>query len=108
MTDAAGNPDFVAIRDSEDFQELRRRWTIFVLPVTCGFLAWYLGYVALSAYAPTFMSTEVYGVLNIGLIFGLLQFVTTITLTLSYARYARRRLDPQVAAVRALTSEDRT
>ncbi|MFI9818367.1 DUF485 domain-containing protein [Saccharothrix variisporea] len=105
LVDAAGNPDFVALRESEDFRELRRRVTRFVLPATLGFLAWYLGYVALSAYAPDFMGTVVYGVINVGILFGVLQFVSTIALTLAYARYARRKLDPQVDAVRALTGE---
>ncbi|MEU7525384.1 DUF485 domain-containing protein [Saccharothrix sp. NPDC042600] len=107
LVDESGKPDFVALRDSEDFRELRRRVTRFVLPATLGFLAWYLGYVALSAYAPDFMATEVYGVINIGIVFGVLQFVSTIALTLAYARYARRKLDPQVATVRALTGEGR-
>jgi uncharacterized membrane protein (DUF485 family) len=106
LINEAGDPDFVALQDSADFRELRRRIAVFVVPATCGFLLWYLGYVALSAYLPEFMGTPVYGVVNIGLLFGLLQFATTIALTLAYARYARRRLDPQVAAVRSLTAED--
>ncbi|MGM1065430.1 DUF485 domain-containing protein [Saccharothrix sp. Mg75] len=107
LIDDDGKPDFVALQDSADFRELRRRTMIFVLPATCGFLLWYLGYVSLSAWAPDFMGTPVLGVLNVGLLFGLLQFVTTIALTLSYSRYARRTLDPRVAAVRSLTTEDR-
>ncbi|MFE2751271.1 DUF485 domain-containing protein [Actinosynnema sp. NPDC059335] len=107
LVDEAGDPDFVALQQSADFRELRKRIAVFVLPATCGFLLWYLGYVALSAYAPEFMGTAVWGVINVGLLFGLLQFVTTIALTLAYARYARRRLDPQVDAVRSLTAEDR-
>jgi uncharacterized membrane protein (DUF485 family) len=107
LVDESGAPDFVALQASDDFRELRRRTTVFILPATCGFLLWYLGYVALSAYLPEFMATRVYGVLNVGLLFGLLQFATTIALTLAYARYARRRLDPQVAAVRSLTDEER-
>ncbi len=107
LVDEAGDPDFVALQASADFRELRRRITIFVVPATCGFLLWYLGYVALSAYASDFMGTPVWGVINVGLLFGLLQFVTTIALTLGYARYARRKLDPQVDAVRSLTAEDR-
>jgi uncharacterized membrane protein (DUF485 family) len=106
LVDETGAPDFVALQDSADFRELRRRIVIFVVPATLGFLLWYLGYVAMSAYAPDLMGTPVFGAVNLGLLFGLLQFVSTITLTLVYARYARRRLDPQVAAVRALTAED--
>lgn len=107
LIDESGEPDFVALQASADFRELRRRTAVFVLPATCGFLLWYLGYVALSAYLPDFMATPVYGVVNVGLLLGLLQFVTTIALTLAYARYARRKLDPQVAAVRSLTDEER-
>ncbi|NUT49362.1 MAG: DUF485 domain-containing protein [Saccharothrix sp.] len=107
LLDESGAPDFVALQASADFRELRRRIAVFVVPATCGFLLWYLGYVALSAYAPEFMATRVYGVINIGLLAGLLQFATTIALTLGYARYARRKLDPQVGAVRSLTAEDR-
>ncbi|MBW4720920.1 DUF485 domain-containing protein [Saccharothrix obliqua] len=106
LVDAAGKPDFAAIRETPEFQELRRRTRAFVLPALVGFLGWYLGYVVLSAYAPEFMGAKVFGAVNVGLVFGLLQFATTVALTLAYARYARRRLDPQVAAVRALTAED--
>ena len=41
------------------------------------FLAWYLLYVLLADYAHDFMSTKVVGNINIGLILGLLQFVST-------------------------------
>jgi len=107
LVDEAGRPDYAAIRDSDEFRELRRRTAVFVAPAILGFLAWYLGYVALSAYAPGFMGAELVGVINVGMVFGLLQFATTIALTMLYARYARRRIDPQVAAVRALTAEER-
>ncbi|GAA2691837.1 MULTISPECIES: DUF485 domain-containing protein [Actinosynnema] len=106
LVDEDGNPDYVAIQQSEDFRELRRRTALFVVPAILGFLAWYLAYVGLSAFAPDFMATRVFGVVNVGLLLGLLQFVTTIALTLGYSRYARLRLDPRVAAVRELTDED--
>ncbi|RKT56341.1 DUF485 domain-containing protein [Saccharothrix australiensis] len=107
LVDEAGEPDYPAIRDSAEFRELRRRTALFVVPAVLGFLTWYLGYVALSAYAPGFMGTPVVGLVNVGMVFGLLQFATTIALTAWYARHARRRIDPQVAAVRALTAEER-
>ncbi|MFD9738866.1 DUF485 domain-containing protein [Umezawaea sp. NPDC059074] len=100
--DGDGNPDFVAIQGSEEFRALRRRALVFVFPMTALFLAWYLTYVIASAYAHDFMSTRVVGVVNVGILLGLAQFVTTVALTLSYARYARRRLDPQVDVVRGL------
>lgn len=103
LVDEDGNPDFIAIQQSEEFQALRRRTLIFVFPMTALFLTWYLTYVIASAYAHDFMSTRVLGVVNVGILLGLLQFATTVVLTLSYARYAKRRLDPQVSVVRALT-----
>jgi uncharacterized membrane protein (DUF485 family) len=102
LVDEEGNPDFVAIQGSEEFRALRRRALVFIFPMTALFLAWYLTYVIASAYAHDFMSTRVLGVINVGIVLGLLQFVTTVVLTLSYARYAKRRLDPQVAVVRGL------
>ena len=39
--------------------------------MTVAFLAWYLLYVLLSTYAPDFMATEVFGNVNVGLLFGL-------------------------------------
>ncbi|CCH33496.1 DUF485 domain-containing protein [Actinosynnema sp. NPDC047251] len=107
LVDAAGRPDFAAIRDTDEFRELKRRTTVFVLPAVLGFLAWYLGYVVASAFAPEFMGTKVLGEINTGMVFGLLQFVSTLALTVAYARYARRRIDPQVAQVRALTAEEK-
>ncbi|MEO6088076.1 MAG: DUF485 domain-containing protein [Umezawaea sp.] len=100
--DEDGNPDFVAIQQSEEFKALRRRALVFVFPMTALFLTWYLTYVIASAYAHEFMSTRVFGVVNVGILLGLLQFVTTVVLTLSYARYAKRKLDPQVSVVRGL------
>ncbi|HEV7908298.1 MAG TPA: DUF485 domain-containing protein [Pseudonocardiaceae bacterium] len=38
--------------------------------------------------------------MNVGLLFGIAQFLTTIVLTLLYSRYAARKLDPQVVLVR--------
>jgi len=102
LVDDEGNPDFVAIQQSEEFKVLRRRALVFIFPMTALFLAWYLTYVIASAYAHDFMSTRVVGVVNVGILLGLLQFVTTVALTLTYARYAKRRLDPQVTAVRGL------
>jgi uncharacterized membrane protein (DUF485 family) len=40
------------------------------------------------------MSTKVVGNINIALIFGLLQFVSTFAITMWYVRFADRKLDP--------------
>jgi uncharacterized membrane protein (DUF485 family) len=106
LIDGDGEPDFGAIQTSEDFLALKRRVTRFILPATLLFLAWYVTFVLLSAYAADFMSTPLFGTVNVGLTMGFLQFVTTIIITMAYARYAKKRLDPQVDKVRALAETD--
>jgi uncharacterized membrane protein (DUF485 family) len=93
-------PDFEAIQDSAEFVELRRRLRRFVFPMTGLFLVWYLTYVLLSAYAHEFMARPVFGLVNVGLLLGLGQFLSTVLITLGYNRFARKRIDPQVALIR--------
>jgi uncharacterized membrane protein (DUF485 family) len=87
-------PDWETIQQSAEFTQLRRRLRVFVFPMTIAFLVWYLLYVLLSDYAHGFMSTKVFGNINIGLIFGLLQFVSTFLITWLYVRHANKSLDP--------------
>ena len=94
-------PDWVAIEESADFTVLKRRLRNFVFPMTAAFLVWYLLYVLLSDYAHGFMSTKVFGNINVGLIFGLLQFVSTFLITWLYVRHANRHLDPIADKIRA-------
>jgi uncharacterized membrane protein (DUF485 family) len=58
------------------------------------FFSWYLLYVLLSTYAHDFMSTRVFGNVNVGLLMGLAQFVTTFVITHLYVAHANRRTDP--------------
>jgi uncharacterized membrane protein (DUF485 family) len=79
---------------SPEFAELKRRFRRFAFPMTVAFLSWYLLYVLLSTYAPDFMATPVFGNVNIGLLLGLAQFVTTFVITHLYVAHADRRTDP--------------
>ena len=81
-------------QDSAEFTELRRRFRRFAVPMTVAFLVWYLLFVLLSTYAHDFMSTRVFGNVNVGLLFGLLQFVSTFVITQLYVRHAGRTTDP--------------
>jgi uncharacterized membrane protein (DUF485 family) len=92
---------YLAVLNSPEFQDLRRRYRRWVLPVTAASLAWYFVYVILAAYATDFMSQLVVGNINVGLIMGLLQFVTTFAVTWAYVRYANRMLDPRSSRIRA-------
>ena len=98
MTDqtraARHDPIYDRLHATPEFAELRHRYRSFVIPATAAFLAWYLLYVVLSSWAGDFMSTKVVGNINVALIFGLLQFVTTFGLAWYYARYSQSKLDP--------------
>jgi uncharacterized membrane protein (DUF485 family) len=91
---------FVAVQQSPEFQDLRRRYRGWVLPVAVVSLVWYFLYVILAAYAEDFMSQKVVGNINVGLVMGLLQFVTTFAVTALYIRWADRVLDPATARIR--------
>jgi uncharacterized membrane protein (DUF485 family) len=85
---------------SPEFEELRTRLRRFVFPMTAFFLLWYGLYVALGAFAHDFMATRVFGNVNVGLLIGLGQFLTTFLITGLYVRFANRELDPRAAAIR--------
>jgi uncharacterized membrane protein (DUF485 family) len=98
--DAAASVDFEQVQSTERFQELRKRHRSFVFPMAVAFLLWYFAYVLLADYAVGFMSTKVWGNINVGLILGLLQFATTFAITGWYVSYSNRRLDPIAAEIR--------
>jgi uncharacterized membrane protein (DUF485 family) len=91
---ARHDPIYDRLHATPEFAELRRRYRGFVFPATVAFLVWYLLYVVLSNWAGDFMSTRVVGHINVALIFGLLQFLTTFGLAFMYARYSQSKLDP--------------
>lgn len=93
--------DYLAVQASPEFQELRSRLRRFVFPTTVFFLIWYASYVLLGAFAHDFMATKVWGNINVGLLLGLGQFLTTFLITGLYIRFANRELDPRAAAIRA-------
>lgn len=91
---------YVAVQQSPEFQDLRRRFRGWVLPVAAGALIWYFAYVILAAYAVDFMSQKVVGNINVGLLLGLLQFVTTFGITALYIHHAGKAFDPASARIR--------
>ena len=86
--------DYEAIERSPEFQELVHRRRGFVLPCTAFFLAWYLGFILLCAYAPDFMGESVYEGLTVGYCLALTQFLMVFVLGLWYLRKADRVFDP--------------
>ena len=88
------------VQASPEFAELRSRLRRFVFPMSAAFMLWYLGYVLLASYAPQVMAIPVLGHINVGIVVGLLQFVSTFVITGLYVRYADRQLDPVAEAIR--------
>ena len=82
------------IHATDEFAELKRSYLRFVVPLTVAFMAWYLLYVLMSNYAGDFMDNKVFGNINVALVFGLLQFVSTFGIAIWYARFAAQRMDP--------------
>jgi uncharacterized membrane protein (DUF485 family) len=91
---------WVVAHTGAEFAALRRRLRGFVFPMAAFFLAWYFLYVLLAAFAPHFMAIRIVGNINVGLIFGLLQFVSTFAITTIYVRFANRNLDPVGGRIR--------
>lgn len=100
-----GNPSpdpqaYLRAQNSPQFVELRRRYRGFAFPMTVAFLAWYFAFVLAAVFAPGFMATPVIGNINVAMVFGLLQFVSTALITWLYVRHANNRLDPLAKEIR--------
>ncbi|MFF9351743.1 DUF485 domain-containing protein [Streptomyces sp. NPDC014734] len=96
---------YLEVQRSGAFQEVRRRYRRFVIPATFAFLAWYLAYVVVAITEPGLMARPVAGSVNVAMIAGLAQFLTTFLLTWAYARHARLRRDRAALELRWETQE---
>ncbi|MDR2255035.1 MAG: DUF485 domain-containing protein [Arthrobacter sp.] len=92
--------DFLRVQKEPRFRKLRSDYRRFAFPMTALFLAWYLLYVIVAAFFPQVMAVRVYGHINVGIVWGLLQFVSTFVITALYVRFANRTLDPEASAIR--------
>jgi uncharacterized membrane protein (DUF485 family) len=91
---AGPDVDWEEIERSPEFQELVKKRKAFVLPGTVFYLAWYMGFILLVAYAEDFMSRRVYEGLTVGYCLALTQFVMVLVLGLLYLRKADHEFDP--------------
>ena len=89
------------IASESEFQELRRRYRRFAFPATIAFMVWYITYVICNNWARDFMDTRVIGNINIAVVFGLLQFLSTFVIAYLYARYSTKNQDPLADRLRA-------
>ncbi|MEU4180463.1 DUF485 domain-containing protein [Streptomyces sp. NPDC026589] len=110
---AAAEPDpgpsaadiYLEVHRSAAFREVRRRYRRFVAPAALAFLLWYLAYVVAATTAPELMTRAVAGAVNVAMVAGLGQFLTTFLLTWAYARHARLRRDRAALDLRWDTQE---
>ncbi|MFC8831151.1 DUF485 domain-containing protein [Streptomyces sp. NPDC057137] len=84
---------YLEVQRSAAFQEVRRRYRRFVVPATLAFLLWYLAYVVAATTAPGLMARPVAGAVNVAMVAGLGQFLSTFLLTWAYSRHARLHRD---------------
>jgi uncharacterized membrane protein (DUF485 family) len=99
-TDAGGGATYEEVQASPEFQGLKRTLRRFIFPATAAFLAWYLLYVLMSAYARDFMGIKLFGNVNVAYVFGLLQFISTFVIAYVYSRYADKHFDPTADKIR--------
>ncbi|MEU1672831.1 DUF485 domain-containing protein [Streptomyces roseifaciens] len=106
---ALSAPDvYSEVQRGAAFREVRSRYRRFAFPAAAAFLLWYLAYVVTATAAPGLMARQVAGALNVAMLAGLAQFVTTFLLTWAYARHARLHRDPAALELRwAVTLETR-
>jgi uncharacterized membrane protein (DUF485 family) len=101
---AAGGADSSQVYDriasEPDFIELRRRYRRFAFPATIAFMLWYITYVVCNNWARGFMDTPVIGNVNVAVVFGLLQFLSTFVIAFLYSRHADKALDPLSSKLR--------
>lgn len=69
-------------------------------PLAIAGIAWFVVYIVMAMYAPSFFATKVLGNINVGIIFGFLQFVTTFAITWFYVSFANKQLEPRSSAIR--------
>jgi uncharacterized membrane protein (DUF485 family) len=96
---------YLEVQRSAAFREVRSRYRRFVVPATLGFLAWYVAYVVAATTAPGLMARPVAGAVNVAMVAGLGQFLSTFLLTWAYARHARLRRDRAALELRWDTQE---
>ncbi|WP_328691352.1 DUF485 domain-containing protein [Streptomyces phaeochromogenes] len=96
---------YLEVQRSAAFQEVRSRYRRFVVPAVAVFFTWYVGYVVTATTAPEFMARPVAGAVNVAMVAGLGQFLTTFLFTWAYARHARLRRDRAALDLRWDTQE---
>jgi uncharacterized membrane protein (DUF485 family) len=102
----SGHAIYEQLHRTEEFATLRRRYRSFAIPWTVAFLAWYLLYVVMCNWATGFMDTKLFGNINVALVFGLLQFLSTFVIAYLYSKHANKHLDPLARSLEKRYNEE--
>jgi uncharacterized membrane protein (DUF485 family) len=92
---------YVAMGHGRGFMRLHKKFIHSTSLIVVLFLSWYGLYIAMSAYGRGVMDIKVVGNINLGIIFGVLQFASTFAVCWGRARYSRVALDPLADRLRA-------
>ena len=101
--------DWRSVERSPEFRELVRRRKAFLVPITVFWVAFFLTYLLLAAFAPALMGERVLGV-SLGFLLSVAQILMTWLVTFLYLRRAERVFEPlerQAANVAARTRPSR-
>jgi uncharacterized membrane protein (DUF485 family) len=76
------------IAGTEEFKDLMATKKVFIIPAFIFFLVYYFALPILVGYAPGFMSTKVFGNVNLAYLFALSQFFMAWTIAYLYVKAA--------------------
>jgi uncharacterized membrane protein (DUF485 family) len=91
--------DWKAIDSRADFQDLHRRKMGFLWGLMIFSLVFYFLLPIGAAYFQEVYKIKVWGPVNVGIVFALLQFVVAWAIAWYYARRANAEFDPMAAAI---------
>ena len=91
---AAKTYDWSAIARNPKYLQLKKEKRLFLFGWWLGSSIYYFSLTILSAYFPEIFKIKVIGVINVGYLFILSQFVMAIFVAIYYTRVANRRFDP--------------
>jgi uncharacterized membrane protein (DUF485 family) len=91
--------DWKAIDSRPEFQDLHRRKVRFLTSLMVISLVFYFLLPIGAAYFQDIYKIKVWGVVNVGIVFALLQFVVAWGIAWYYARRANTEFDPMAAAI---------
>ena len=83
-----GSTDWDRIANSRKFQDLIATKKDFIVPAFVFFVLYYFALPVLVGYAPNFMSTKIWGVVNLAYLFALSQFFVAWIIAALYVRAA--------------------